>query len=77
MAREKKKKEKITYVDDGRSLLDLSGTGRTSRYRDERPPNTFRECLCTYIAAVRMMFLPMLAVLGLLALAFLIVYFLL
>lgn len=77
MAREKKKKERITYVDDGRSLADMSGLERTPRLSGERPPNTFRECFRTYLAAVRMMFLPMLAVLGLIALAFLIVYFLL
>ena len=38
---------------------------------------TFGECFKTYIESVKMMFLPMLAVLGILALAFLIIYFLL
>ncbi len=76
----KKKKQKVTYIDDGSSLADMSGVGGGGRKRTPnlpRPRATFKEQWQTYTDAVKMMFLPMLAVLGMLALAFLIVYILL
>ena len=42
-----------------------------------RPRATFKEQWKTYTDAVKMMFLPMLAVLGILAIAFLLVYLIL
>ena len=81
----KKKKEKIIYIDDGRTIADMSSVGgkRTSgdkgnKERRFTPPRaTFKEQLETYFGAVKLMFLPMLAVLGIIALAFIILYFLL
>ena len=85
----KKKKEKIVYVDDGRTIADMSGVrgmgsqafGNASngKGKGSRPAGraSYREQLQTYFAAVRMMFLPMLVVLGIIAVAFLIVYILL
>ena len=62
-----KKKEKITYIDDGRTIADMSGvsggwtTSGRSRYT---PPAPFREQWKTYWSAARMMFKPMLVVVG-------------
>ena len=66
----KKKKEKIKYVDDGRSLFDMSMTSGGSY----RPPASFREQWQTYKAAVRMMIIPMLCVIGFICVAFLLMY---
>ena len=70
----KKKKEKITYVDDGSTLADMSGLrGNTplrrplqpSYGKQKREPATRAGAIWqTYIAAVRTMIGPMLVVLG-------------
>ncbi|MBQ8310473.1 MAG: hypothetical protein IJX80_05615 [Clostridia bacterium] len=85
---QKKKKEKPIYVDDGSTVADMSSlTGKPSagEGKGERngsgkrsvPRSAMRDQLRTFTDAQKMMFLPMLAVLGILALAFLIIYFLL
>ena len=72
----KKKKEKVTLIDDGRSIADMSllggGKGKNGQYRAP-----MRDQFKTFRDAQRAMFLPMLVVLGIIALAFLIVYILL
>ena len=77
----KKKKKKPIYIDDGSTVADMSGIrgGITpnSHKNSLRPRATFKEQFKTYTDAVKMMFLPMLAVLGIIALAFLIVYIIL
>ena len=75
----KKKKNKAVYIDDGSTIANMSGLGRSdiSKLGAHRSQASFREQFKTYINAVKMMFFPMLAVLGILALAFLIVYILL
>ena len=79
--KKKKKKKKTVYVDDGSTIADMSGVGKSNASRHNcsgaRPRASFKEQFKTYTDAVKMMFLPMLAVLGILALAFLIVYILL
>ena len=74
-----KKKNKTVYIDDGSTIAGMSGVGRPSapRLGERRPNASFCEQFQTYTDAVKMMFLPMLVVLGILALAFLIVYILL
>lgn len=93
MSKEKKKREKVVWVDDGRTIADMSnlptrGFGRS--LSDARPKKEmsesekqfyrsnpkWREYLATYFAAVKMMFLPMLAVIGIICIAFLILYLL-
>ena len=93
MSKEKKKREKVTYIDDGRTIADMSnlptrGLGRS--LSDARPKKEmsesekqfyrsnpkWREYLATYFAAVKMMILPMLVTIGILSLAFLILYLL-
>ena len=75
----KKKKQKPIYIDDGSTIANMSGIGssRSPRLEGARPNASLKEQFKTYTEAVKMMFLPMCAVLGLLALAFLIVYILL
>lgn len=89
--KEKKKREKVVWIDDGRTIADMSnlpsrGFGRSlsdaapkremsqteKEFNRSRP--AWRDHLATYFAAVRMMFLPMLAVIGILCIAFLILY---
>ena len=80
----KPKKEKIVYVDDGRTIADMSpldearkrgGTGRNAPKREApRPRATFREQLDTYFAAVKMMLGPMFVTMGIISLAFLLLW---
>ena len=96
-----KKKEKVKYVDDGRTIADMSGVSRTSVFlpqklsdnaagrsdekqarrnvrRQERSAYraSLKEQFSTFWNAVKMMFLPMLAVIGIICIAFLILYLL-
>ena len=78
----KNKKEKIIYVDDGRTIADMSAlNGKKKEKGAKETPkanylgrSTIKEQLETYFGAVKLMFLPMLAVLGVLAVAFVILY---
>ena len=74
----KKKKEKIIYVDDGRTVADMSGVGRQkSAPKSGRQSGGLKDQFRTFRDAQRAMFLPMIATLAIIALAFLIVYILL
>ncbi len=66
----KRKKEKIVYIDDGRPLADLSGVRSAGFSASRRPHTSVREILATYWAAVKMMFLPMLVVVGAMCLVY-------
>ena len=90
MKKEKTKKEKITYIDDGSTIADMSALGGKKKSSEARygkntgaprllpgRHSTLKEQAQTYFDAVRMMFLPMLVVIGILTLAFLILWFLL
>lgn len=74
-----KKKEKITYIDDGSSFTDMSGVPRRkSLFNNDysyRPRSTFKEQFRTYINACKMMFLPMLVVMGFICVLFLLLWF--
>ena len=72
----KKKKQKVTYIDDGRTIADMSNVGGPRYHSSGRPRASFKEQWKTYCGAVRMMFVPMLVVLGIITLAFLITYLL-
>lgn len=75
----KQNKEKITYIDDGRSLADMSGVpSRKTNFTSNssyRPRSTLKEQFRTYIEACKMMFLPMLVVMGFICVLFLILWF--
>lgn len=77
----KKKKKKTIYVDDGSTIANMSGVGGSNAPKRDSsrsyPRASLKEQFKTYTDAVKMMFFPMLAVLGIIALAFLIVYILL
>ena len=74
-----KKKEKITYIDDGRTLADMSGVrpgfglGRSGPIRPHRDVKAIWD---TYWGAVKMMFVPMLVVIVVMAVVYMIAYFL-
>lgn len=71
-----KKKEKIKYIDDGRTIADMSGvhTGPRLRSNPYRPPLKFKEVWKTYWAAVKMMFTPMLVVVVGICIIYMVVY---
>lgn len=59
------KKENVEYVDDGRTLADMSGVREgVSRYFRSGTPSysSFRDKWCTFWAVFRMMLLPTLAI---------------
>ena len=79
-----KKKNKVVYIDDGSTIADMSSLGRGSSNknsyngsdRSAKHPR-FKECFRTYIEAVKMMIKPMFITIGIIAIAFLIVYLIL
>ena len=77
MSNNKKKKTKTVYYDDGRSLADMSGVGNRGKQPPRMSKSTWKERWRTYFESVKMMLLPMLVVLGLVALAFGLLYLLL
>ncbi len=72
------KKEKTTYVDDGRPIADMSQVqGGLGKYFSTTPSHSsFRDKWNTYWAAVRMMLLPTLIASACLALMFGVMYLL-
>ena len=72
----KKKKEKIIYVDDGRTVADMSGVTGTRLSRDAwRSKSTAKEKWQTYWDAVKRMFGPMMAVICGICIIYMILYF--
>lgn len=69
--KDKKKKEKIVYVDDGRTIADMSNVsgGLSSKKKKVKTVNGVSP-LGTYLSAVKMMFVPMLFVLGFIVVAY-------
>ena len=80
MSDKKKKKEKVKYIDDGRSLADMSAF-RNGPKKDEngyvRPPSTAKDKWVTYWSAVRSMLIPMFITLGVITAIFVIAFFVL
>ena len=90
---DKKKKKKVVYYDDGRTIADMSnlyGTKKADESGDEpeykgnpyafggyRPGHTPKDWAKTYLNSVKTMFLPMLATLGIIGGAFLVLWILL
>ncbi len=78
--KKKKKKEKVRYVDDGRTIADMSAFGSQKKPNELNvPPERagkprWRLIVSDYFDAMKMMLLPMLAFIGLLAVAFLVVW---
>ena len=88
-----KKKKKVKYYDDGRSLADMSalyGKKRTStdggepEYRGNpslfgsyRPGHTPKDWAKTYFQTVKLMLVPMLITMGVISVAFLVLWIIL
>ena len=72
-----KKKEKITYIDDGRTLADMSNVpgGRLGRRNPNAPRSGAKEVWSTYWNAVKMMFGPMMVTITALGVIYLIIWF--
>ena len=71
--KKKSEKPKTVYIDDGSTIADMSAFGASR----PRRRSTFKEQFKTYIDTVKLMFVPMLIVLGIIAAAFLFVYIIL
>ncbi len=76
MSKKKTKKEKITYIDDGRTIADMSGLDDRMRWAKRGTSSHWKDIWHTYWSAVKMMVAPMLVVIGFLALAYLIMWLL-
>ncbi len=74
-----KKKKKTKYIDDGSTVADMSNVGGGLKGKSDtpRPKSTARDKWNTYFATVKQMFLPMLIVLGIITIAFGVIYLLL
>ncbi len=69
----KKKKEKITYVDDGRTIADMSGlSNNRNNWTKRGTTSSPKEIWRTYWSAVKMMVKPMLVTIGFICAVFLI-----
>ena len=76
MGKNKEKKPKVKYIDDGRTIADMSALrGVDKRYTG--PKGGFRASLNTYWNAVKLMFVPMMVTIGIICLAFLIMWLML
>ena len=72
-----KKKEKVVYIDDGRTIADMSGVSgpRLSNRTPGRPSPSFKEVWKTYWNAVKMMVVPMITVMCALGVIYMIIWF--
>ena len=76
MADKKEKKPKIKYIDDGRTLADMSGLRGVDKLYTG-PKGGFREQARTYWNTVKLMFIPMMVTIGIICLAFFIMWLML
>ncbi len=73
----KKKKDKITYIDDGRTIADMSGISKgRMEWTKHGTSSSPKEIWNTYWAAVKMCFKPMLVVIGFLVVIYIAATFL-
>ena len=76
MGKNKEKKPKVKYIDDGRTIADMSAlSGVDKRYAG--PKGGLKASLQTYWNTVKLMFVPMLITIGIITLAFLIMWIML
>ena len=69
---EKPKKEKIVYIDDGRTLADMSNvSGGWFQSSDKMQSTRFRDSWRTYWQVFRMMLVPTAIAVGILVILFL------
>ena len=71
----KKKKDKVTYIDDGRTIADMSAfSPKRKNSAEPQLPSTFKDRWKTYWSAVRSMLVPMFITLGILTVLFFLSY---
>lgn len=70
-----KKKKKTIYIDDGRTIADMSSVS-SAPLAGRSSTSSWKERAKTYFSSVKLMILPMLLVLGLIGIAFLMLYLL-
>ncbi len=73
MKKEKSKKEKIVYIDDGSTIADMANVSGGSKWAKRGTTSSVKDILSTYWSATKMMFKPTLVAVAFLAVAFLIV----
>lgn len=71
MRDKKNKKQKITYIDDGRTIADMSGLPQRASWTKQGTSSSFKDIWRTYWQATKMMLKP-----TLIAVLFLIVIYL-
>ncbi len=71
--KKKKKKEKVKYIDDGRTIADMSGVSGGRRF-ESTAKSSLKDQAKTFFAAMKMMFVPMLVTMGIISVAFLLVW---
>lgn len=64
MSDKKPKKEKVIYIDDGRTIVDMSGLPPRREWLKKGTTSSFKDIWRTYWSAVKMMIKPMLVVIG-------------
>ena len=76
MGKKKDKKPKVKYIDDGRTIADMSALrGVDKRYTG--PKGSFKDQLRTYWNTVKLMFVPMMVTIGIITAAFFIMWLIL
>ena len=70
----RKKKPKVVYIDDGRTIADMSNVGYGTPKAPRATGSTARDKWRTYWEAVRMMLVPMLVTLGIITVAYLLLF---
>lgn len=73
MREKKTKKPKITYIDDGRTIADMSGLPQRASWTKQGTSSSFKEIWRTYWQATKMMLKPTLIAVGFLVVIYLIV----
>ncbi len=73
MSDKKKKKEKIIYIDDGRTISDMSNVKGSMDWTKKGTTSSFGDIWRTYWSAVGMMIKPMLVTIAFLIAAFFII----
>ncbi|MBQ8740608.1 MAG: hypothetical protein IJY79_03555 [Clostridia bacterium] len=73
MSEKKTKKEKITYIDDGRTIADMSNLPPRANWAKKGTTSSFKDIWRTYWQATKMMLKPTLVAVGFLVVIYLIV----
>ena len=72
---QKKKKEKIIYYDDGRTVADMSNVQAGPRLKSSwRPKSERKQIAKTFFGAMKKMFVPMLVVMTAICIIYMILY---